>query len=201
MSTNYRWLTDAIPKGSGFALDLAGGGGKLRADLEKKGWNYINLDIQIGSQLMAGVCADAHALPFRECVFPLVIVKDALEHFENPQQAILEVKRVLKETGKVVIWVPFMHPFHGNDYYRYTPLGIKKLLLGFKILRFESPLWVFSAVGLTISELLKCIGMGFLNRAIRGFAWRLDRLLQPKRSQPNAFACAYLIVAEKVDTQ
>jgi hypothetical protein len=39
--------------------------------------------------------------------------------------------------------------------------------------------------------------LGFLERFIREVAWRLDRLLQPKRTKPHSFAGAYLIVAKK----
>jgi hypothetical protein len=45
--------------------------------------------------------------------------------------------------------------------------------------------------------MLKRMRLGFLERGIREGAWRLDRLLQPKRPKPHSFAGAYLIVARK----
>jgi len=90
-----------------------------------------------------------------------------------------------------------MHPFHGEDFYRYTPLAIKKLLEGFRIIRFDAPLWVFSVVGLVAIEIFNRMGLTFLARQARELTWWLDRLVQPRRVNPRSFAGAYLIVAVK----
>jgi SAM-dependent methyltransferase len=156
----------------------------------------VNVDLRPGRNGLA-VCADAHSLPFRDGAFGLIVAKDALEHFENPWQAMEEIRRVLKDGGTLVIWVPFMWSFHGDDFYRYTPLAFERFLKGFAIARFDTPLWVFSVLGLAFGEVMKRIGLGFLERGIREGAWRLDRLLQPKRPKPRSFAGAYLIVARK----
>ncbi|WP_448594997.1 class I SAM-dependent methyltransferase, partial [Thermoflexus hugenholtzii] len=121
MSSDIRWLDEAIPKGNGLpALDLGGGRGGLRISLERKGWRYVNTDLRPDRNGFA-VCADAHQLPFRDGVFGLIAVKDALEHFENPWRVMEETRRVLADGGILVICVPFMWPFHGDDFYRYTP--------------------------------------------------------------------------------
>lgn len=70
MSTDVRWLEEAIPEGKGLALDLGGGQGALGDILERKGWQYINLDIRPG-QRPSSVCGDAHSLPFKDSVFSL----------------------------------------------------------------------------------------------------------------------------------
>jgi SAM-dependent methyltransferase len=198
MSAKVKWLTEAIPEGKGWALDLGGGRGTMRTLVERKGWRYVLLDIRpindIGSQM---VCGDAHILPFPNGLFSLIILKDALEHFWNPWGVMGEVRRVLKDGGTLVIWVPFMHPFHRDDYYRYTPLAIKKLLGGFSVIRFDAPLWIFSVFGLAAIEMFKRIGLSFLIRPVREITWRLDRLVQPQRINPRSFAGAYLIVAIK----
>lgn len=103
----------------------------------------MNADIRPGRNGVA-ICADAHRLPFRDGVFGLIVVKDAPEHFENPCQAMEEIRRVLTDGSTLVIWVPFMYPFHGDDFYRYTPLAFERLLRGFAVVRFDTPLWVFS---------------------------------------------------------
>jgi SAM-dependent methyltransferase len=199
MSADVKWLVEAIPEGKGWALDLGGGRGTMRSLVERKGWRYVLLDMRpinnSGSQV---VCGDAHILPFPNNLFSLIILKDALEHFWNPWQALREVQRVMKDTGTLVIWVPFMHPFHGNDYYRYTPLAIRKLLVGFRIIRFDAPLWVFSVVGMAMIEMFRRLGLSLLMRPIREITYRLDNLLQPKRINPRSFAGAYLIVAVKM---
>ena len=197
MSAEVKWLAEAIPEGKGWALDLGGGRGTMRSLVERKGWWYVLLDrrpVNNGSHM---VCGDAHKLPFHNNLFSLIIIKDALEHFWNPWEAMHEVRRVLKDSGTLVIWVPFMHPFHGEDYYRYTPLAINKLLAGFKVIRFDAPLWIFSVIGLAAIEILNRMGLRFWVHPVREITWRLDHLVQPKRSEPRSFAGAYLIVAVK----
>ena len=196
MSAEVKWLAEAIPEGKGWALDLAGGRGTLRPLVERKGWRYILLDRRpvIRSQM---ICGDAHTLPFPDNLFSLIILKDALEHFWDPWRVLREVRRVLRDSGTLVIWVPFMHPFHGEDFYRYTPLAIKKLLEGFSVIRFDAPLWIFSVIGLAAIEILNRMGRRFLVHPVREITWRLDHLVQPKRSEPRSLAGAYLIVAVK----
>jgi len=90
-----------------------------------------------------------------------------------------------------------MWPFHGDDFYRYSPLALEKLLRGFKVARFDTPLWVFTVLGLAVTEVAKRLGAPFLERPIRELTWRLDRFLQPRRDTPRSFAGAYLILAIK----
>ena len=87
--------------------------------------------------------------------------------------------------------------FSGDDFYRYTPLAFERLLAGFRVVRFNTPFWVFSVIGLAVTEMAKRTGLGLLERPIHELAWRLDRLLQPSRQRPRSFAAAYLIVAIK----
>jgi len=49
------------------------------------------------------VMADAHQLPFKNKVFDLVICTETLEHLVDPERALLEIKRVLKNNGFVII--------------------------------------------------------------------------------------------------
>lgn len=199
MSADVRWLAAALPEGSGWALDLGGGRSGMQALVERKGWQYVNADLRPHRNTRS-ICADAHTLPFKDGVFSLIVAKDALEHFENPWRAMEEARRVLADGGTMVIWVPFMWPFHGDDFYRYTPLALEKLLGGFTVVRFDTPLWVFSVVGLAVTEVAKRLGVAIMERPIRDLAWRLDRLLQPKRGNPRSFAGAYLVVAVKEKT-
>lgn len=104
---------------------------------------------------------------------------------------------MLRRDGFFVIWVPFMHPFHGDDIYRYSPLGLQRLLQDFVILRFESPLWVFTVIGMAVIEFLKRLRLGLLERPVRSLCARLDRLFTKRASQPLSFAAAYRVVAKK----
>ncbi len=56
---------------------------------------------------------------------------DILEHLEHPHKALNEVKRILKSGGMLYLTVPFCFPRHGVEYYRFSDLALKKMLLGF----------------------------------------------------------------------
>lgn len=49
------------------------------------------------------ICADAHSLPFPNESFDVVICAEVLEHVENPQRVLREIKRVLVKDGVAII--------------------------------------------------------------------------------------------------
>lgn len=58
----------------------------------------------------------AEKLPFRNHSFNLIVSREALEHLENPQQAVYEFYRVLKPSGSLVVstpsWFGLIAPFY-----------------------------------------------------------------------------------------
>jgi SAM-dependent methyltransferase len=198
MSSDAGFILDVIPSGVGCVLDLGGNRGMLRPWLEQRGYHYINLDICHFEHGEPSLLGDAHFLPFKTGSFDMVISKDTLEHFINPWMAVSEVYRILKEGGMFVVWVPFMHPFHETDYYRYSPLGLQYILRDFKIVRFESPLWVFTIFGMAAIELLKRVKLEVLVSPLMNACTWLDRSCTRHRKAPAAFCPAYRIVAQKI---
>lgn len=47
----------------------------------------------------------AEALPFKNEIYDTVHMRSCIDHFENPHRALLEARRVLKDTGKLVIGI------------------------------------------------------------------------------------------------
>lgn len=60
--------------------------------------------------------ADARKMPFKNNTFDIIFHQGLLEHFKNPQELLVEQKRVLKPGGYIVVDVP----------QRYTTYTIKK---------------------------------------------------------------------------
>ena len=198
MSTEAGLILEVIPSGTGRVLDLGGNRGTLRPLLEQRGYDYVNLDICHFGPREPSLLGDAHCLPFKTGSFDLVVSKDTLEHFINPWLVVNEVHRILKHRGSFVVWVPFMHPFHETDYYRYSPLGLRYILRDFEIVRFDSPLWVFTIFGMAAIELLKRVKLGALSSPLRHASTWLDRSCTRHRRAPAAFCPAYRIVAQKI---
>lgn len=194
MSSDKKWVLSRVPPGPGRALDLGGGTGELRAPLTARGFEYVNVDVAPTD--LEAVVGDAHALPFEDGEFDLVVSSDSLEHFHTPLAVLREVARVLSPDGRLVIWVPFMHPFHRDDYYRYTPLGLEYLLehAGFTVVTIEAPLGLFWIYGQTLVAIVTRIGLGVLERPLERLAEWLDTRLRAVRAG-NAYAPFYLVVA------
>jgi SAM-dependent methyltransferase len=198
MSSDARWVLSKVPDGGGAALDLGGGDGRFYHALTARAYTYVNLDIA-----PSGPCAvkgDAHDLPFPPGSFDLVISCDSLEHFHDPLTVLKEVERVLKPEGTLVVWVPFLHPYHSTDYYRYTPLGIGHLLTTARLrpVSLEAPLGVFSVMAQVALVALRRLHLAPPERPLERVAGWLDRAL--RRMQPGgSFALAYLVVARKAD--
>ena len=197
MSTIPRYLLEVIPQGNGLALDLGGGRGGMREPLRRLGYQYINLDIQRFDNGEPTVIGSAHALPFRDATFDLVVSKDSLEHFLDPWTAVREVYRILKPKGLFIVWVPFMHPFHGDDTYRYTPLGLRNLFKDFTILYFDSPLWIFTVLGTALVGLLNRMKMGWMGPFVRRVCAWIDFRFTKRSKRPLSFAAAYRLVLQK----
>ena len=197
MSSDADLTLEVIPNGTGLVLDLGGSKGMLRQRLEGRGYRYINLDVCCFGNGEPSLIGDAHRLPFKDASLDMVISKDTLEHFLEPWVAAKEVHRVLKQEGRFIIWVPFMHPFHGDDFYRYSPIGLEHLLQDFDLIAFDSPLWIFTVVGLAVVEGLKRVRLGFTEQPIKQLCGSLDRLFMQRHKRPSSFAAAYRIIACK----
>ncbi|CEP68827.1 Methyltransferase type 11 [Moorella glycerini] len=197
MSAEANLVLELVSPGGGLVLDLGGGSGILRDSLEKMGYYYVNVDIQRFDNGEPTVIADAQELPFKNNSFDVIISKDSLEHFAQPCEVIKEIYRVLKPGGRFIVWVPFMHPFHGDDFYRYTPLGLRHLLRGFEITLLDSPFGVFSLLGSLISEVLRRLGFSFAIPFLRRISYWFDTCFSRQQGNIRSFAAGYRIVAFK----
>ncbi len=197
MSADPRLILEVLPRSSCRILDLGGGNGILRSSLVDLGHRYINLDIREFPNGEPSLVGDAHCLPFKDAIFDVVISKETLQFFVNAWVVVKEVGRVLRSDGTFIVLVPFMHPFHGGDLYRYSPLGLRHLLNDFDVLSLDTPLWTFTVFGNAAIEAVKRVGLGFLGRPVRRVCQAVDRLLTARRAQPLSFAAAYRVVARK----
>ena len=191
MASSKRWVLSRIPPANERALDLGGGAGELREPLINLGYSYVNVDLSpSGADAVVG---DAHALPFADASFELVVSSDSLEHFHTPLVALKEVHRVLTPGGMLVVWVPFMHPFHSSDYYRYTPLGIRHLMesAGLQVESLEAPLGPVTIIGE-----MAVAGLWKLRLPVRWLR-QLTRWTDQHLGWHGAYAPYYLMVARR----
>jgi len=94
---------------------------------------YYSLDYDFTYQPHA--VGDIHNLPFKDNSVGAIICKAVLEHVPEPQKAVSEMHRVLRQDGKIFVYAPFLHGYHGSDnyrdYYRFTKDGMEYLFRHF----------------------------------------------------------------------
>lgn len=67
---------------------------------------------ELGPGVLHAAVSDVRALPYRDETFDLVYSMGTVEHFDETQQALAEICRVLKRGGRAIIGVPNRHdPF------------------------------------------------------------------------------------------
>lgn len=118
---------------------------------------YVSLD-KNGSPDDGIVIGDIHQLPFADEFFDAVICKSALEHVENPQLAVKEIRRVLKKGGQALFYVPFIFPYHAEkgfykDYWRFTEDGLRHLLKDFSKIEIQQVRGFFETLAVFIPYL------------------------------------------------
>ncbi len=116
--------------------------------------NAVSFDVDPNNK--PNVIGDAHALPFKNEEFEVVLCAEVLEHLIDPKKAISEMRRVLKSGGTLILTTRFVYPIHDSphDYWRFTKYGLMELFKEWEVIELISETRNFS----TIAVLLQRIG-------------------------------------------
>ena len=89
---------------------------------------YVGTDMQQGPGVDKVV--DLHHMKLFPRSVGTALILDTVEHVEYPRQAVKNIYRVLKKNGFIVISSHMKFPIHAypQDYWRFTPEGLKSLL-------------------------------------------------------------------------
>ncbi len=114
---NYleKYLRVYLPKLEGRILDI--GSKNRRYDLLLKN-KPVAIDIteNVSKDVLQG---DVNNLAFDDNSFDSIICLEVLEYIDTPEKAFLEMSRVLRSGGTLILSVPFMYREH-DDMLRYT---------------------------------------------------------------------------------
>lgn len=116
----------------GRVLDAGAGESRFRRLFSPA--QYVGVDLAVGDALWdysaIDVNADLLALPFREKAFDLALNTQVLEHVREPKAILLEILRVLKPGGRLLLTAPQGWYEHQapHDYFRFTSFALRYLL-------------------------------------------------------------------------
>ena len=104
------------------ALCVAVGGGPIHVHPK-----LVNLNIGLFPNVH--VVGDAYELPYADNSVDAIHCEAVLEHLEYPNEAAVEMFRVLRPGGQLFAATPFMQHFHAypNHFQNYTLIGHKRL--------------------------------------------------------------------------
>jgi SAM-dependent methyltransferase len=153
----------------------------------------------------ADIEMDAHDLKFDAGRFDTVLATSVLEHCEDPAKVVLEIKKVLKEGGYLVLTVPYIMFIHlePRDFYRFTRFGLAHLLKDFEIVRMETIGGYWTASGYLF---LQYIARFFDKLRIRPLLGIFCITLQPifllldllDNKSSDGMTQGYMVIAKKV---
>jgi len=190
---------EQIRSPGGFRLNV--GSASKRLNLE-----MINLDLFIGDEV--DIQGDLLNLPLKHEIFDTIVCTGVLEHVSDPYKAVDEIYKTLKFGGRIYIETPFMQTIHAapQDFSRWTPEGLKKLMCAFYVKRIDivagpasALAWQFQETMAILfsfnNEILHKIGLRVFGWLATPISW-LDILLE-KNPMAWRAASGYAVVAVK----
>lgn len=135
---------------------------------------------------------DIHKIPLADASVEGVICSSVLEHIEDPHRAVGEMNRILKQGGKIFVYVPSIYPYHARkghypDYWRFFDDTLKMLFKEFGVLEIEKRGGYFSALSFFVPWRHK------IPRFFDGLAGCLDRAIKSKRRSTTSGYYLYAV--------
>jgi len=172
-------IDDFIREGARFVDSgvrvLDAGAGECRFRRLFSAVQYVGVDLAVGDVLWdysaLDVNADLLSLPFREGTFDLAVNTQVLEHVREPKMILVEIFRVLKPGGRLLLTAPQGWYEHQapHDYFRFTSYALRYLLesAGYVVEEIKPMGGYFRYLGNRIGHLSK-----ILFPARRGLFWK-----------------------------
>ena len=123
---NYRLKKEFL---EGHILDLGSGGDDRYSSYipRSKDSTYSLFDVKQGEK---HVDFETDTLPYETASYQTVLLLNVLEHIFNYGHLLEETRRIKKNDGMLIGYVPFLHWYHKDphDYFRYTHESLEKIL-------------------------------------------------------------------------
>jgi len=187
-------------------LDVGAGALAFKKFLKTKFKKYFSCDLAKKEKISIDFNANALNLPIKTESIDNIFLSAVLEHTPEPFEILIEMHRVLKNYGSIIITVPHIHNIHDepNDFYRFTNYGIKYLLekSNFHVKKIEpvgGGLSFLSTIvsGLFLSLFSNIYGFQklyfYINKLFVFITYKIDKILDKNKK----LALGYIVFAEK----
>lgn len=124
-------------------LEPGVGRGEFLNEFKKRGFDCYGCDLshQAGIEaeeieIKTGINFNKDKLPYTDNYFDIIYTKSLMEHLENPEYFLYELKRILKPGGKILSLVPDWESnfkIYFDDHTHKTPFTLESLKNIFKI--------------------------------------------------------------------
>jgi len=201
------YLTGVCAKyGRGILIDIGCGKKPYKDIFSEFVSHHIGIDNQkapnVRSQM--DLICNVYQIGLENEFCDVVLCTEVLEHLEDPRKAMLEMNRILKDGGVVILTVPLFWPIHEapRDYYRYTEHGLRFLFqqAGFEVIEIKpltgfivtfSQMSIYYFMRFQRGFLLRGVGR-IINYLIQYLALKLN-----KYDRSTEFTNLYGLVAKK----
>jgi SAM-dependent methyltransferase len=209
-----RWLDEEARRahrdfGSFRVLDVGCGIKPYRPLFAPYGPEYVGVDTVENPH--ADLRGSVEALPVEDASFEVVLCNQVLEHCDDPQTAVRELRRVTAPGGRVLASTHGVMPYHPSptDYWRWTYAGLRKLFeenADWESIRVSAGSGNTACLGMLVAMNLdlglRRLGVGWIrqpivagiNRAAEAIDARSPRLRDP--TQGGTLIANFHVVAE-----
>ncbi|MES1255940.1 MAG: class I SAM-dependent methyltransferase [Acidobacteriota bacterium] len=206
-----RDLAGARAAMAGRVLEIGSGRAGTRGRFERPvtgiiSWTHVDRD----GLRQPHVRAMVERLPFGPHAFDTVVCLEVLEYVWQPAHALVELRRVLKPGGALVLSTPFFHRTDADDdYWRFTEPALRRLLgeAGFEVVQCHAQGHALAAAVnvlqyvLSVQTRWRRRALAFWCRPIFGALLSADARTAGRRPDLAAFSTGYLVVARATGGQ
>lgn len=147
----------------------------------------------------------AYQIPVEDASFDSALCSAVLEHLEEPEQALRECHRVLKQGGIAIYSVPFIWHLHEepHDFYRFSKYGLEYLFrkVGFEVVEIRAlsgfwvtfgQLFVYNMYRINRGPLRWLRIIDIMGLFVQGLSYYIDRM-----DKTEQWTWMYLVVVRK----
>lgn len=91
-------------------------------DISREGIEYAKKEAESkGIKTASFIVYDGKKVPYKDNFFDTILLYDVVEHLQDPEYTLIEIKRILKKGGSVyIITFPWCHPYGAHLWFKLT---------------------------------------------------------------------------------